>query len=350
MAPLQKPSDNRPAVDDAVAISEDLLFEFFDFFDHSIDDVYAYIVHRTRVPEIAEDITLKLYFSLLQRQRFFWWRSRINLPELFLMADKAIAGVVRWREAAGGDSYPQDLARSMRGSNQEEKTERAKLILRALKKLPLKEQKTAVILFFLKWSTAKTAGSFGMKQELVEKAFETTLHHFIEQLENEPSFKELSVGVVLKRIHTGGLSEAKKASLRVAILEKFRTAQMSSLRYVMPIAVLLFAVTSAWGSLGVALEHNLSTGGAIRTMAAAEVLLLQQGHEFHETLRSADEKSHAIAAAFAGRDLAHISLDLTRPAIDQELTLEGEVYTLLELMKKQSGISQIIHTLIASLQ
>ena len=92
MAPLQKPSDNRPAVDDAVAISEDLLFEFFDFFDHSIDDVYAYIVHRTRVPEIAEDITLKLYFSLLQRQRFFWWRSRINLPELFLMADKAIGG------------------------------------------------------------------------------------------------------------------------------------------------------------------------------------------------------------------------------------------------------------------
>src|SRR3989344_2597749 len=331
---------NHMAADDTLAASEDLLFEFFDFFDRTVDDVYSYIKHRTRVPEIAEDITLKLYFSLLQRQRFFWWRNATQLPDLFSLADKSIAGVVQWQEAANGNEYMKEIARYMPGENEEEMMERTGLLLRALKRLPLREQKMAVIRFFLQWPAAKTAELFSMKKDIVEKAYEITLHHFISQLESEPAFRELSVEKVLKRIHCRRLSETEKAEMRLAILEKFRAAQMSSLRYVMPVAALLLVATSLTGGLGLSVVAPVSAQSGIRTVAAAEILLLDEKRDIRNTLDSAERKSRALAAAFAERDLAYISIDLAKPVIKQQLELEENVYTTIEKLKAESLLSR----------
>ena len=330
----------RLSSDDTLAASEDLLFEFFDFFDKTVDDVYSYIEHRTRVPEIAEDITLKLYFSLLQRQRLFWWRNSTQLPDLFSLADKSIAGVVQWQEAANGDAYGREIARYMPGKTEEEMVERAQLLLRALKKLPLREQKMAVIRFFLRWPAAKTAALFSMKKDIVEKAYEITLHHFISQLESEPAFRELSVEKVLKRIHCRTLSESEKAEMRLAILEKFRAAQMSSLRYVMPVAALLLVATSVTGGLGLSVVAPISAQSGIRTVAAAEILLLEEKRDIRDTLDSAEQKSRALAAAFAERDLAFMSIDLAKPAIKQQLELEENVHETIEKLKAESLLSR----------
>jgi len=338
---------NHMAADDTLAASEDLLFEFFDFFDRTVDDVYSYIKHRTRVPEIAEDITLKLYFSLLQRQRFFWWRNATQLPDLFSLADKSIAGVVQWQEAANGNEYMKEIARYMPGENEEEMMERTGLLLRALKRLPLREQKMAVIRFFLRWPAAKTAELFSMKKDIVEKAYEITLHHFIAQLESESSFKELSVENVLKRIHCGTLSESDKAKMRLIILEKFRAAQMSSLRYVMPVAAFLLVATSITGGIGYGTVNPVSAQSGIRTVAAAQVLLLGEKQDVRDTILSAEKKSRALAAAFVEKDLAHISIDLAKPAVKQQVELEQNVYSTIEKLKKESLLSRAFHKALA---
>lgn len=339
-----------PSADDSVAASEDLLFDFFDFFDRTIDDVFSYIEHRTRVRELAEDITLKLYFSLLQRQRFFWWRSKLNLPELFAMADTAIAGVVQWQEAAAGDAYVREIARTMPGGAEEQMLERANLILRALRKLSLREQKMAVIRFFLKWSTRKTAAAFALRTEVVEKAYEITLHHFIAQLEKEDAFRELSVEQTLSRIHVRTLSLEDKARLRVGILEKFRAAQMSSLRYVMPVAAFLLIATTVLGGTGVLTIEPLSAGKGIRTVAAAQVLLLSEEHELRDTIIQAEEKIHALAATFAEKDLALLSMNLLPPAIDQQLTTEKEIYDAIRDLQQQKFLSAAVRRFASIIQ
>lgn len=347
-APHTAPRGTKPAMDDSVAASEDLLFDFFDFFDRTIDDVYSYIEHRTRVRETAEDITLTLYFSLLQRQRFFWWRSRLNLPELFAMADKAIAGVVQWQEAAGGDFYAREIARTLPGSAPEEMLERANLILRALRKLPLREQKMAVIRFFLKWPVRKTAIAFNLRTEVVEKAYEITLHHFIEQLEKEDAFREMSVEQTLNRIHGRALTPEEKAMLRVAILEKFRAAQMSSLRYVMPVAAfLLVATTLIGGTAGTLMIEPLSAGRGVRSVAAANVLLLSEERGLRDAIARVDEKSHGVAAAFAEKDLALLSMNILPFAITQQLTTEERMYDTIRNLQRQSGFSHLLNRLIA---
>lgn len=344
-APETLPQETRPAADDSVAASEDLLFDFFDFFDRTIDDVFSYVEHRTRVRETAEDITLKLYFSLLQRQRFFWWRSKLNLPELFSMADKAIAGVVQWQEAAAGDSYVREIARTMPGNTEEEMLERANLILKALRKLPLREQKMAVIRFFLRWSTRKTAAAFALRTEVVEKAYEITLHHFIAQLEKEEAFRELSVEQTLSRIHPKMLSPEEKAKFRVAILEKFRAAQMSSLRYVMPVATFLLVATTVAGGAGTFFTDPLTAGKGVRTVAAAQVLLLSEKRDLRDTIIQAEERSHALAATFAEKDLAMLSMNLLPPAIRQQLATETEVYKTIRDLQRQTFLSQAVKTL-----
>ena len=348
-APHTAPQGTRPSADDSVAASEDLLFDFFDFFDRTIDDVFSYVEHRTRVRESAEDITLKLYFSLLQRQRFFWWRSKLNLPELFAMADTAIAGVVQWQEAAGGDLYAREIARTMPGNTEEEMLERANLILKALRKLPLREQKMAVIRFFLKWSTHKTAAAFALRTEVVEKAYEITLHHFIEQLEREEAFRELSVEQTLGRIHPKMLSPEEKAKFRVAILEKFRAAQMSSLRYVMPVAAFLLVATTVAGGAGTLITDPLSAGKGIRTVAAAQVLLLSEKRDLRDTIIQAEETSHALAATFAEKDLALLSVNLLPPAIRQQLATETKVYRTIRDLQRQTILSNTIHSLVSFL-
>jgi len=348
-APHTAPQGTRPSADDSVAASEDLLFDFFDFFDRTIDDVFSYVEHRTRVRESAEDITLKLYFSLLQRQRFFWWRSKLNLPELFAMADTAIAGVVQWQEAAGGDLYAREIARTMPGNTEEEMLERANLILKALRKLPLREQKMAVIRFFLKWSTRKTAAAFALRTEVVEKAYEITLHHFIEQLEKEEAFRELSVEQTLGRIHPKMLSPEEKAKFRVAILEKFRAAQMSSLRYVMPVAAFLLVATTVAGGAGTLITDPLSAGKGIRTVAAAQVLLLSEKRDLRDTIIQAEETSHALAATFAEKDLALLSVNLLPPAIRQQLATETKVYRTIRDLQRQTILSNTIHSLVSFL-
>ena len=171
-----------PAFDDSLAASEDLLIEFFDFFDRTVDDVYAYIKHRTRVPEVAEDITLKLYFSLLQRRRFFWWRKRADQSQIFTMADKAIGGGMQWQEAASGDAYAKEIARSMPGDTDEEKLIASQALLKAFRNMSQREQKMAIILFFLKWPLKKVCEVYDADKRSVEDSRSGLLYKLFDEL------------------------------------------------------------------------------------------------------------------------------------------------------------------------
>lgn len=342
MVPLSSPTapvQERPAADDAIAASEDLLLEFFDFFDRSVNDVFGYIQHRTRMPEIAEEITLELYFSLLQRHRFFWWRNVIDLPTIFSMADKAIAKTAQWQQAASGMAYVRAIAEDMPGSQLEERMERARLVLNTLEQLPLQEQKVAIIRFFLRWSPAQAAAAFKMNKDAVKAAYERVLTLCTNQLNANALFHDVRADQALCAIKSVPLDPAKKAAMRVAILEKFRTAQLSSLRYVMPVAALLLVVTTATSGIGYVAVEPLSAQKSIRTAAAAESLLLDDERTLVASLSRAEQTSRSLAASFAERDIANIALDLTGPAIDEQVALEYDVYTTLRSFSTQALFS-----------
>jgi len=322
----------QPAVDDSIAASEDLLLEFFDFFDKTASDVYAYILHRTRETSIAEDITMDLYFSLLQRRRFFWWRSSVRLPEIFSLAEKAITKSPSWQSAPHSVQYQRTIANAIEGPSYDKRMEQAQLILRALRKLPIKEQKIATLQFLLGWGPAKAAKTLEMERAVLEQEYQRTLSHMIEQLEDEEAFKNIDPGSILSSIHLPpALPDAKKAEMRIAILEKFRTAQMSSLRYVMPVAALLL-ITFSTGAIGMNTVEPLSLQKSKRIVAAAEALLLKDQIETYKIVERAEETSKRLAAVALERELTNISLDLAHPAIETQLKLEKTVYTSLREM------------------
>ena len=333
-------TNGMPAFDDALAASEDLLIEFFDFFDHTIGDVYAYIKHLTRAPEIAEDITLKLYFSLLQRRRFFWWRKQADKSQIFTMADKAIGNAIKWQEAASGDAYLREISRTMPGGTEEEKMDAGREFLHVFRNLSLKEQKMAIILFFLRWPKKRVCKVFDAEWNAVEGAHKSLLSQF----------EGVSGEKILDNIHCVPISEAKKAEMRIAILNKFRTAQLSSLRYVMPVASILLLVTTFVSGVGYLAVDPVSSGAQVRKMAAAETLLLQTQKDTLNILAHAEQKSRGVAQTYARQEMANIALDLAGPAIDAQIELEYEVYTTLKNMSARAAVSAIFRSLVSLLQ
>lgn len=338
-----------PAFDDSLAASEDLLIEFFDFFDRTVEDVYAYIKHRTRAPELAEDITLKLYFSLLQRRRFFWWRKRADQSQIFTMADKAIGSAMQWQEAASGDAYAREIARSMPGSTDEEKLSASQTLLKAFRNISQREQKMAIILFFLRWPIKKVCEIYDADKKSVEDSHSALIHKLSTELKGESLLQENTMSSILDRVRCVPIDESKKAELRVAILNKFRTAQLSSLRYVMPVAAILLLVTTGVSGIGYVSVSPLSAQKQVRTMAAAETLLLQTQKDTLNILAHAEEVSTGVASTYAKREVANIALDLAAPAIDEQIELEYEIYNSIKDMGRKA-VSGIIKGIVALLQ
>jgi DNA-directed RNA polymerase specialized sigma24 family protein len=339
----QAPADPPPAnqldkkqatsLGDSIAASEDLLFDFFDFFDKTIDDVYWYILHRTRVPELAEDITLSVYFSLLQRRRFFWWRNIVQLPTLLSLADKAIASMRKWEEESTGYSYIEELMKCIRDGTEKDTIEKTRLVLQALKNLPLKQHKMAILRFFLNWDAAKSAKALGKKKDAFEKEYEAMLHQLVGLLGDENIFSNTSIEKFLQSIVCPGIEEEKKASLRVALLEKYRSAQMNSVSYAMPIASLLIVCSTFMGCFAIfstVFVEPISAHGTSKQFAALEVLLTDSQITYQNVLIDAEAELKSLTAASAEHDLADMSIDLAYIALRRQLEIEQEVGTIID--------------------
>lgn len=306
--------------------SVDELFDFFDFFDKSVEDVYSYVLHCTRVPELASDITLSVYFSLLQRRRVLFWKNVVQLSTLMALADRAIGSMQKWEEEAMGTSYLEELLRCSWDGKEKGTLERMRLVLRALKKLPLREQKMAVLQYFLRWGAAKTASIMGKTKQSVERDYSIVENLLMEELQKEQAFQGVHVRDVLRSLHCPPLENSRKTALRVALLERCRSAQMSSLRFVVPMAassaflgcVLIFAMF---------LLQPLSAQDTLRQIAAVEVLVASREIEARDAFLSAEQTLRGIAAHYGQKDLAQIVLALTPHAIakqlEQETTIRG---------------------------
>lgn len=320
------------ALEPGAGYSVDELYDFFDFFDKSVGDVYAYILHCTRVPELAQDIVLSVYFSLLQRRRVYFWKNVVQLSTLLALADKAIGSMQKWEgEAMGSSSYLEELLRCSWDGKEKGTLERMHLLFQTLKKFPLREQKLVVIQFFLRWPAGKTASILGKTKQSVEREYAAVEQLLVSELQKEAAFQGVYVHDVLRSLHCPPLPEDRKTSIRMTLLERCRSAQLSSLRFAVPIAassalvgcVLIFAVL---------LTPSLPAKGTLRQIAAVEVLLLAQERETLNTLLEAEETLRGITAHYAGRELAYIGVRLAPQAmtkeLDQQNTIRGIVHKL----------------------
>ena len=253
---LNKAPVSAPSRDD-MEESEDMLFDFFDFFDRTASDLYAYVINRIGEEKTTEDIVADLYFSLMQRRRFFWWRKVVQISTLLLIADKKI--------------------RSM------DKTKKS------------------------------------MKSEVFD---ETSLESF------------------LSNINPVSLSEGKKAQMRVQLLQRYRDSQMSSIKF-MPALATASAAVGCFMIFSSAFIEPVSTKSTSKQVAAAQVLLMNNQIEYHKTFTAAEDDIKSIAANFAEKDLAKITLDLVPQALQIQIKQEKEMNILLRKMSKKALFSSI---------
>jgi len=317
---------------DPSSYSVDELYEFFDFFDKTVEDLYSYILHRTRAPDKAEEMTLDVYFSLLKRQKFFWWKNATQLSTAFALADKAIETMAPWNEAAEGGRYLQELIGCVPKDRKERENvpERMNTIFHALRKLPLREQRMAVLHVFLHWPAAKTAQIVGRSRESIQKEYDAIMSLLCNELQKEPSLAHQDVCDVLNILFCPVLRESKKRSMRLNLLERCRTNPMSSMRFALPIGTLVLL----FGVLGTSLVvPSLPASASVRTLAAAELLLMSQEVEYRNVFLEAEGTLRGIVAHYAEGDLADLSVQLAYPATTLHLAQDQEVRTILEKLK-----------------
>ena len=332
-SPTALPGIPGSPVHESPSYSTDELFDFFDFFDKTVEDVYAYILHCTRVAGLAADITLSVYFSLLQRRRFFWWKNIIQLSTVLALADKAIASMRAWEEEATGHDYIEALLRCMPEEQGTQTVEQMRLLFHALKQLPLREQRMAVLALFLHWPAEKTALVTGREKENIRKEYEAIMEILIATLGKESMFQNTNIRQLLEKIHCPVLPETKKASLRVALLERCRAAQMSSLRFALPIASLLIVASGVVGCIllvSTFLVEPLSLRAPLEEIAAVEVLLLDQEVAVRDAFLASERHLRSIAAEQALPDVARISLRLAPLAAREQLSQEKVLEAILE--------------------
>jgi DNA-directed RNA polymerase specialized sigma24 family protein len=329
-------------IDDSIATSDDLLFDFFDFFDSTVDDVYTYILHRTRNQAVAEEITLDVYYSLLQRRRFLWWRNVAEIATLLPVAEKAIAAMPSWSEKELEDLYMEELGQCVPDAKEEATLRKLEAVKNAIKELPVKEQCIAIMRFFLRWKPEKAALIAQKSVAAVEKIYESVLHSLIQFLGSQDVFREVSVEAFLRLISCPPLASEAKARLRVAILEKYRAGQMSNVRFAVPVAALLLVGYTAFSTL---LLPPISGRGITRQIAAMEVLILKQERDYRDAFLKFESTYRTYTAHFAEKDLARITVDFLPQAIVQQVELEDTVNTALRELGTRP---LIISTLLAA--
>jgi DNA-directed RNA polymerase specialized sigma24 family protein len=304
---------------------------FVDFFEKTVDTVYAYILHGTRVPDAAAELTLNVYFSLLQRQRFLWWRTNTSLAMILAIADREMAGLPAWQEQATGYGYIEELLHCVQGTAERQ---RMRHLLQGLRKLPVREQRLAILTFFLHWSAEKIAMVFGKKTPQMEKEVEQLAALLCEQLKVEERKDRGGMPVpeevcgVLSVIRCPELPTERKNAFRMALLERCQTMPMSSMRFAIPLGAAVFLLGIFISTF---LFPRLSARGTFERIAAVEVLLLSQEIEARNTFVAAEQDLRGIAASSAQGDVLRMSLRLAPLAAAEQLQ---EEVALGEILKK----------------
>lgn len=308
------------------------LAEFIEFFEKTVDEIYAYILHCTRVPDAAAELTLTVYFALLQRRRFFWWRTSASMAMVLALADKEMAALPAWQEQATGYGYAEELLRCVQGSAERQ---RMRHLLQGLRKLPVRQQRLAVLRFFLRWNTTKIAAVFGKTKDLVEKEVEQIGALLCEELKAEerkdlgglPAPEE-ACGV-LTLIRCPALPPDRKSAFRMALLERCQTMPMSSMRFAVPMgaAVLVLSIF-----LATFLFPPPTARSTFEQIAAIEVLLLGQEMEARNAFVAAEQDLRGIAAFYAQEDALRISLRLAPLAAAAQVEEEKKITEILKLL------------------
>lgn len=309
-----------------IGYTVDELYDFFDFFDATVDDVYAYILHCTRVPDATDALTMEVYLSLLQRRRFFYWKQSAKLATALALADRFIASGKRWREDAESMAYTLALRQCL-PSGKEGEERRAQVLQSALRSLPFRAQRMTVLACFLRFPASRTALLMGAQREEIEREYAGVLGMIGEKLKADASFRDIEPGEYLKSLHCPPLPEDQKRSMRHLLLARSQSGRGMSIRFALPLAVMFLFMSSV---LGLSIVPPLSAAGTAQRIAAAEVLLLGEELAIERNLTEAERGVRSIAASYAERELADIAINLAPYAVRKQVTQDVTVRRLLK--------------------
>lgn len=317
-APL--PSDQVP-----MGYSVDELYDFLDFFDATADDVSAYILHCTRAPGDAEKLTLDVYLALLQRRRFFFWKQTSKLATALALADRLIASEQRWREDGEGTAYVQELLRSL-PSAKDGDAERLRHLQRSVRALTFRLQRMAVLACFLRFPPSRTAALLGAGVEAVKGEYAEVFRSLGGKLREDASFRNVDPEQFLRSLRAPALSEEKKRAMRRRLLERSQSGREVSIRFALPVAVVMLLATAA---VALPLAPPISASGTRQRIAAAEILLLTRQFEVERNLAQAERGMQSIGAFYAEKEIADIAINLAPSAVRKQVTRDAAVRSLL---------------------
>ena len=331
-AEIQSQSDgtNGASIDNGIN-SEDSLSDFFDFFDYTVDQIHAYILHRTHMPDVSMEITMNVYFLLLRRRRFFWWRNVTDISILMPVVEKVIAHMPKWRGEILSESYIEELRQCVPNDNVETNLQKLEEVVQAIKGLPVKEQRIAIMCFFLHWKPAYVAEILGKNVSAIEKTYEAILNQLIDILGEKDVFHKINVHKFLEQISCPSLESDFKSDICTSIMEKDRAGQMSNIRLLAPVVAALLIVSSAFVGSAFIIEPQ-SLDESITQIAAAQVIILSEPMESLKTLRIVEENIQSITAYAVEKQISAMSVELASFALKEQLRQRKEVNKILEDM------------------
>jgi DNA-directed RNA polymerase specialized sigma24 family protein len=329
LAPVPEP----PVERDGELETVDALYDLYDFFDQTVDDVTAYLLHRTGEPKVVHDLALDVYGQVFQRWRSLSWGKQATLQTLLGFADQVIASARIVREAELSPAYLEVVRKSLVPEVGSVALEQLQILFRLLHGLSDRDQKLATFSFFLHWSSEKIAPLLGIAAETVEQDRGTITEYLAQQLQTQSPWQGQDVRAFLASFRPTSLPEDERTALRIALLERYREKQTTLLRLLLQMAVILLVMNGLAGgaiATSVFLVPPQTLGGPLHELAAAEVLLSHRELQYLHTLRAAERELQGIASHYAERDIAAISLELASLALREQLSEQQEVNGILE--------------------
>ncbi|MEK7136707.1 MAG: hypothetical protein AAB853_00310 [Patescibacteria group bacterium] len=321
----------------------DELYDFFDFFDATIDDVYAYVLHCSRAPDAAAAMTLDVYLSLLQRRRFFFWKQSAKLATVLALADRLIASGGRWREDTESGAYALELSQCL-PAGQTENMESLRVLQRVLRALSFREQRMAILSCFLGFPPSRTAQLLGADKAMIEREYDEVQKKLDRALQSNFLFRGRDARQFLGTMRAPSLSTEKKRAMRQMILERSRAGRGSSIRFALPVAMVLFITAS---TLSLVLIPPVSITGTRQRIAAAEVLLLSEEDDLERNLKDVERSVQTISASYVEKELADIAVNVAPYAVRKQVTQNVTIARLLQYWENSSSLlSRIHHTLL----
>lgn len=179
---------------DLVKKAKESLRAFDELYEYYLPRIYGYVYNRTLNREIAEDVTSQTFMKAMIRIQSFKYKGYSFGAWLYRIAHNNLVDYFRKNpQVSLGDHEEVDLKEST--DEKAEDTERQRIILKALRKLPKQYQEVLSLKFFEELTNEEIAEILGCRKETLAVKVHRSLKAFKKVLHKEGLLKSLNINI-----------------------------------------------------------------------------------------------------------------------------------------------------------